>query len=1023
MYNKYWFNEEWLHKNGTYYDDKWFDKNWLHKNGTFYDYEGYDEEGYDEEGYDKEGYHWEGYDREWYDRSWFYKDWFDKNWYNKWGIDRKWFDRNGYNEYWYNQEWYDREWFSMLWFNKKWIHRNGSLYDAEWYDCEGFGKNWFSREGFDKNWFNKKWFNLQKFHKNGTLYDDKWYDIDWFDTNWFDKKGFNKKGFDIYDIDVNWYHRDGRSFQEFLMKMIESWKWNEAQKIYTLRHSYYSKVVYWDDIMKIFLQKYFKKSPDFYPFLPSSEQQAVIVDMSQNLLVKARAGSGKTTTMVWKTHFLHHALGVPTDKIAFIAFNRSAVADLKQKCRDKNFWEFQNAFTFHSLAGKINNALDIYKNNEDEDRWKLNVDFIIRFVLWLHEENLSEKQLENRERVLTFLREEDFEKFQESAEMDYKYQREVRNTSSVYKSLSRAEYSTIFEKWIADYLFEYDYCVQKWWVSYYQRLPSKTWKQDWSDKREFSFLVNLSEFTKPKKSQEDDPFGSAISLDEWENILPKILIIDVAKSDIVSYRQSFFEKYYDAVYLGFDLAELREKFWKKQWPRKEFENFFEKCLCDVLIERLWEKFVAKEKLAQEVLWGKIEKWFRTTIEAMVENYISRAKQRRFSVQDMMEKSRKYKDIAELSAFYDFANECFEEYEKMLKQQNSQDYNDILRMAIDRANEEKRLPIIYNAERISIDLSQLEYLIVDEFQDVSMLFYELIEVLRDYNPRLKVICVGDDWQRINSFAGSEGKYIEKFENFFPNARILSLNTTRRTPVEIIEEVEEFTKNATGMKTEKSWGSALVISLAKNEDKYRIDVEGDHNAGYIFRDGDGKKVETSLLFRKMMKIIAVSIAQLMVYKKTTGKDFLILTRNNYCMDVDFGDKKLQENFCITLGKLILEEYSVLTNVKISPDTREKFCKQFSERIKIMTAHKSKWGEADFVFLLEHGKNWCVLHPNWKFWSIFGDTKEENLQEEKRLYYVAITRAREWLFCISEHFDPKLAEPYRRDEQKEGVGKYKS
>lgn len=133
--------------------------------------------------------------------------------------------------------------------------------------------------------------------------------------------------------------------------------------------------------------------------------------------------------------------------------------------------------------------------------------------------------------------------------------------------------------------------------------------------------------------------------------------------------------------------------------------------------------------------------------------------------------------------------------------------------------------------------------------------------------------------------------------------------------------------------------MVISLAKNEDKYRIDVEGDHNAGYIFRDGDGKKVETSLLFRKMMKIIAVSIAQLMVYKKTTGKDFLILTRNNYCMDVDFGDKKLQENFCITLGKLILEEYSVLTNVKISPDTREKFCKQFSERIKIMTAHKSK------------------------------------------------------------------------------------
>jgi len=41
--------------------------------------------------------------------------------------------------------------------------------------------------------------------------------------------------------------------------------------------------------------------------------------------------------------------------------------------------------------------------------------------------------------------------------------------------------------------------------------------------------------------------------------------------------------------------------------------------------------------------------------------------------------------------------------------------------------------------------------IDEYQDFSPLYYELVSAISKYNPDLKIICVGDDWQLINSFA--------------------------------------------------------------------------------------------------------------------------------------------------------------------------------------------------------------------------------------------------------------------------------
>ena len=59
-----------------------------------------------------------------------------------------------------------------------------------------------------------------------------------------------------------------------------------------------------------------------------------------------------------------------------------------------------------------------------------------------------------------------------------------------------------------------------------------------------------------------------------------------------------------------------------------------------------------------------------------------------------------------------------------------------------------------------DLKQIRYVLIDEYQDFSELFYRLVQAVREQNPRARFFCVGDDWQAINGFAGSDLRFFPK-----------------------------------------------------------------------------------------------------------------------------------------------------------------------------------------------------------------------------------------------------------------------
>tara|TARA_B100000953_G_scaffold286170_1_gene267367 strand:+ start:17 stop:589 length:573 start_codon:yes stop_codon:yes gene_type:complete len=113
---------------------------------------------------------------------------------------------------------------------------------------------------------------------------------------------------------------------------------------------------------------------------------------------------------------------------------------------------------------------------------------------------------------------------------------------------------------------------------------------------------------------------------------------------------------------------------------------------------------------------------------------------------------------------------------------------------------------------------------------------------------------------------------------------------------------------------------------------------------------------------------------------GRTALIINRTN-----DIGGWHSKEKF----KKNLLE----ICSDKIQKD-------DFKKNIKVVTAHGSKGDEADIVILLNaNKKKYPLVHPDNAFNLIFDKNCIENsLKEERRLFYVAMTRSKEQLYFVS-------------------------
>ena len=106
-------------------------------------------------------------------------------------------------------------------------------------------------------------------------------------------------------------------------------------------------------------------------------------------------------------------------------------------------------------------------------------------------------------------------------------------------------------------------------------------------------------------------------------------------------------------------------------------------------------------------------------------------------------------------FYELFTPLYDGYRKYCVNKSYLDFDDLIIQTIKLLKQNPEIRNIY--------LNKYKYVLVDEFQDVNNLQVRLLDLL--LKPETQLFCVGDDWQSIYGFRGSEVDYIVNFEKYF------------------------------------------------------------------------------------------------------------------------------------------------------------------------------------------------------------------------------------------------------------------
>jgi len=119
---------------------------------------------------------------------------------------------------------------------------------------------------------------------------------------------------------------------------------------------------------------------------------------------------------------------------------------------------------------------------------------------------------------------------------------------------------------------------------------------------------------------------------------------------------------------------------------------------------------------------------------------------------------------------------------------------------------------------------------------------------------------------------------------------------------------------------------------------------------------------------------------------GLDVVLLSRTNYMYGyINYKDQD-------EVGGGGLDQFLALI--------RSYFPRGLKERISISTCHKYKGLEKSMVIVLDAVvRRYPMIHTDWVFTRILGDSPEKITNEERRLFYVALTRAASKLVIITE------------------------
>lgn len=306
-------------------------------------------------------------------------------------------------------------------------------------------------------------------------------------------------------------------------------------------------------------------------------------------------------------------------------------------------------------------------------------------------------------------------------------------------------------------------------------------------------------------------------------------------------------------------------------------------------------------------------------------------------------------------FLRVAFRLFDEYQRALHGTNATpdriDYADMLRDA-QRLLAEKKVKVPYR------------FILVDEFQDISALRASLVKAVLDQAPEDSIVfCVGDDWQTINRFAGSDVSIFTGAAAYFHrHVEMLKLNKTFRCTQGIADVSRE-----------------LVM---RNQNQFDKDVK----SHYPLISDSVRVVEHGITAAERRQALIGELDRI----AETGKDTI------YAMATAVRGE--------TPAESDIPSVQILRRTQTDSSAPEGLDDKFLEDLKriykrrlaisLMSVHGSKGLEADFVIIagLDSGfRGFPDDRPAEWLLDLVLPQVADPVEEERRLLYVGLTRAR--------------------------------
>lgn len=646
------------------------------------------------------------------------------------------------------------------------------------------------------------------------------------------------------------------------------------------------------------------------------EQARAVATTGADVLVTARAGSGKTRALVSRAIFLMKHCHVAPAELLLVAFNRKAVEEMRDRIDTATGGQVPHIRTFHSLAyGLVRPDEDLVYDDPNAGSYARS-----RVLQDVIDDHLQDGDFSRliRDVMLEHFR-SDWEAIAAGGFGLSMSEFLARRRALQRETLAGDYVKSYGEKLIANTLFEYG-------ISYRYESNFK-----WNGRNYHpDFVIRTGQRTgvvieyfgmrgdSDYDEMTDDKRAFWSSHDGWT-------LVEVTPNDVAG-----------------DAGDFAKR----------------------LIDRLTALGIKTELRSEEEIWQSVRERAIDSFTSTVATFVSRCRKRGLSTEELHNLLATHVPVVPTEQqFLQIAQSVYDRYLTRLAETESEDFDGLMWQAVAALRDgTTRFESTKSSE--SGDLRRIRYVLIDEFQDFSQMFFELVEGIRRVSPAVEFFCVGDDWQAINGFAGSELQFFENFGDYFPRHRQVAITRNYRSPVRVVDV-----------------GNAVMARHGHPARAVRSD-EGT----VVTCDLETFETSPAEEERHEGDVFSPAILRLIRRCLERGEDVVLISRRNSVPW--FVNNRRDRHEGINRLESLLEHLQRHLSVA---DHR---------RVTVSTAHRYKGLESDAVIVVDAvDRSYPLIHPSWVFLRVFGDSASSIEAEERRLFYVAVTRAKKTLLLMTE------------------------